>query len=273
MVSDHVNGHYSFVIKTISQGSVTSQKSMNDIYHSIKDHSQKEDIMEQIKYGQSKQRLIRPLFKMFLDIFDTAEISYSMGFGTLLGCVRHGFEIPWDDDYDIHILKQDIHKLLDLKLEKISRKHEAFSGYMSRHPNKKILVAYTISPSKGNEGYYIFFVQTPWNFIQLFTINIKNRKTLKVTDIFHEEWKGIIWVDEETMFPLITKPMSGLTVSIMNNWEAYLNRRYSDDWDKNCVVSNHALETSFNNKSGTHLSFQLVREPRWKKWLRWLRRK
>lgn len=81
-----------------------------------------ETIQQQLreKYNPEGSLLRRGQLRM-LDILKaidricrTHEIPYWLSSGTLLGAVRHGSFIPWDDDLDIEVLHKDYHRLLDI---------------------------------------------------------------------------------------------------------------------------------------------------------------
>lgn len=82
------------------------------------------------KIGQAKGnlRLIQKantlLLKRIIDICEEEKISYWLAYGTLLGAVRHKDFIPWDDDIDICMMRDDFEKLisvLDKKFENSSK--------------------------------------------------------------------------------------------------------------------------------------------------------
>ena len=51
------------------------------------------------------------------ELFDKYEIPFYLACGTMLGCVRHGGFIPWDDDIDIYIRGCDYEKVRNIFLK------------------------------------------------------------------------------------------------------------------------------------------------------------
>lgn len=50
----------------------------------------------------------------FSEFLKSKNIKYSIAFGTLLGSIRHHGFIPWDDDVDIILYRDDFLKLLSV---------------------------------------------------------------------------------------------------------------------------------------------------------------
>lgn len=96
-------------------------------------------------------------------------LTYFIAYGTLLGAVRHGEFIPWDDDVDVQMPRDDYEKFLTLRSE-----------YEKLYTNN-------IVKALGDKGY-------PFPFIK-----IENKNTLVNEHKMSKRIKTGVWVD---VFPL-----------------------------------------------------------------------
>ncbi len=57
------------------------------------------------------------------DIFERNQIRYVIEYGSLLGAVRHGGFIPWDDDFDYVVLEEDYEKASEALRSELPKKY------------------------------------------------------------------------------------------------------------------------------------------------------
>lgn len=60
---------------------------------------------------RKNQKILTELLNMVCSLCEEHGIPYWLDFGTLLGAIRHGGFIPWDDDIDISMMRADVEKL------------------------------------------------------------------------------------------------------------------------------------------------------------------
>lgn len=60
------------------------------------------------------QRLNQELLNFVVKVLEKYELSYWLDYGTLLGAVRHGGYIPWDDDIDLGMMRKDYNKFIEV---------------------------------------------------------------------------------------------------------------------------------------------------------------
>lgn len=62
------------------------------------------------------QNELKTMLRDLVDFFESHNLRYFVDGGTLLGTVRNGAFIPWDDDIDIMMPREDYEKFLKLKM-------------------------------------------------------------------------------------------------------------------------------------------------------------
>ena len=77
--------------------------------------------VEELKQVQKIQLEIMQVFSAFCDHWN---LKYFLVFGTALGAVRHQGFIPWDDDIDIGMLREDYDRFIELSKEHLDPKYE-----------------------------------------------------------------------------------------------------------------------------------------------------
>lgn len=84
---------------------------------------------------KKKQLSMNQIHDFQLDIMDEIvrickllDLNYYLAFGTLIGCIRHNGFIPWDDDVDICMFREDYEKLI-LNFNSIANKRYRLIHY------------------------------------------------------------------------------------------------------------------------------------------------
>jgi lipopolysaccharide cholinephosphotransferase len=105
---------------------------------------------------------------IFIDkVCNKHDIDYWLGFGTLLGAVRHGGFIPWDDDIDLVLLRKDYQKLIEVLPEEIVKygldKDCGLTLLLENRKNyfKDFKSVYEVKDNHGND-----LIDGKYNFLQ-----------------------------------------------------------------------------------------------------------
>ena len=141
--------------------------------------------MSEIKIIQNK---ILEILKIFIETCEENNLTYYALGGTLLGAVRHGGFIPWDDDIDIGMPREDYEKFKKIANEKF------------------------------NDRYLFLSEDTP-GYKKAFSV-IRDTSTKIVMNYSNIEQEESLWID---IFPIDGLPKKGIKRKLQE--KSYLYRR------------------------------------------------
>lgn len=165
---------------------------------------------KQLKYIHTE--LIN-ILQEFKKIMDKHSIPFFIVYGTLLGSVREQSIIPYDDDIDLGMMKNDF----DEKLNSIKVKNEL------RKKNLEIIIKENLPKIKKIKS-------TDSIFLDIF-IFIEDNDKIKIENDIISSWNPPSFFYKKELFPLENKYiLNKIKLDGPSNYENYLIRQYGSNW-------------------------------------------
>lgn len=164
-------------------------------------------------------------------------IRYMIMSGTLLGAMRHGGMIPWDDDADLGVCLRDAAAVQSARPLLRARGHD-----VARFEHG--LKIFPISGSVTDPG-----LDYRYPFVDVFTLIRQGRTWVFNSALAREKWPGEYFAAED-FDDLVRLPFGPLSLWSVREpaARAYLDRSYGPDWAEN------------GRFTGTHLTGRIAGE-------------
>lgn len=164
---------------------------------------------DELKFVQDS---LKEILKEIITFFGVNNIKYSVAGGTLIGAIRHRDIIPWDDDIDIYVNREDLEKIIKLWN---SSKYSIISKYDDSYNTLGTPVKIFNKNIKIKENNSIHEIKNQWNeyglYVDIFPIDmypdtlfsqlinkvygrIRYLKRLNQNGIRRKGWKQLIYL-------------------------------------------------------------------------------
>lgn len=174
-------------------------------------------------------------------------LKYWISFGTLLGAVRHGGFIPWDDDTDICMPVEDLRKFKKIMLKKnpsnefVLQCHESDSNYF----RSQWLVLRDLKSEYLQDD--ILHKKLKYRGLQVDIFPVERNMSYKlkeITDYYHSHFIMAPGFIDQIKFRVF-KPFRGLLWNILNNLLIPICRHCKDKKNKDSYIISYGVNIPY----------------------------
>lgn len=180
------------------------------------------------------------LLEKVSNILDLNKISYFIDGGSLLGSVRCGGIIPFDDDVDVGVLNKDFQKLQPILKQITDEKYE-IKIQIEEHIIKVFVPNMWVKNTTTGK-----VIGTPT--LDIFRYDTKGEQIRLYSTLDRQKFKNCYYLKSE-FYPLKKVPFGSLQVYCANNPLGYLHRYYGADCLINEVLDSRNEDDMFEKDS------------------------
>lgn len=164
-------------------------------------------------------------------IFRDHNIHYWATCGTLLGAVRHGGMVPWDDDIDVCMMEEEISRLLGLRevlaAEGLELYYRPDFGFYKIYPTNGI-------PVTKEETFEV----CPWKFpfVDVFPMRNENGRVEYARKVWRDIFPREYYLPEDVLSYCPELPFGPMTIPSPSHNPGYLTQMYGEDWNRVAYV-------------------------------------